>query len=193
MSSCDAHMKESVWKRTRWTAFFWGGADENKRSTIVCVEIRMAWMWKVSGGFSLTDISAKKGETHKELLTWLAAHLNGCEVKCEPAWRWWWWSVEVINPPLVSLCLPVFLCGSLNVIFAPAHMGKQGPRVCVFIYFLISVHACVYCCGKSSQMQASQPACQLCSLHNIPHDMFRCWHDLRSLACRAAWTDEGES
>lgn len=104
VSSYGAYMNKSPRKRRRWTVF-WG--DENERSTIVCVEIRMAWMWKVSGGFSFTYITAKKGKSRKN--TWEASwrgwlyvrvHLNSCEVK----WELWWCSGEVTNPPLVSVC-----------------------------------------------------------------------------------------
>lgn len=90
----------------------------------------------------------------------LVLYFNRCEVKRE---LWWWWrcSGEVINPPLVSVCSPVFL-DSKCVIFAHAHEKKKGQaplRVCV-------------ACGKSRHMQDIQ-LCFLtsfmpCSGANMP-------------------------
>lgn len=36
-------------------------ADENERFTVVCAEIRMAWMWKVRGGSRSHALQLKKG------------------------------------------------------------------------------------------------------------------------------------
>lgn len=68
--SCDEHVRKRACRRRWWARL---GAEENRRSTIVCVEIRMAWMWKVRGGFSYSYAAVIKGRNaHQEAETWPA-------------------------------------------------------------------------------------------------------------------------
>lgn len=135
-------------------------AGSMKRSTIVCGEIRMAWMWKVSVGFCLTDITLKSRE--KTGRTHIKGHSHG----------WPYISVNFSR------------CGGAVVVMLH---GGNSPSCgfCIFLWCLGSEYmwlleenqALVFVFVTGGKAGRCRPAS---CVHNILHHKFRCGRDARS-------------